>query len=170
MAVLDNVRTRADVTTKAAPQTEAPQTETPHDESRALRSGSALDNALLYGSFAAFSILTFCFGSEDAFITLRYAANLDHGLGAVFNPGQHVEGFTSPLHLLIVAGVYLVPGGHALLKIKLVSLVFGLLTLVAGKRLAALAHLPRWARVSPWSSSVAAGRWPWRRPTDSRRR
>jgi len=37
---------------------------------------------------------------DDPFITFRYARNLLAGLGPVFNPGEHVEGFTSPLHLL----------------------------------------------------------------------
>ena len=58
-------------------------------------------SAVLYGSFAVGVVLTFCYSSDDPFITLRYAANLVHGLGPVYNPGQHVEGFTSPLHLLL---------------------------------------------------------------------
>jgi hypothetical protein len=35
--------------------------------------------------------------SEDAYITYRYARNLATGLGPVFNPGERVMGFTSPL-------------------------------------------------------------------------
>jgi len=35
--------------------------------------------------------------SEDAYITYRYARNLALGYGAVFNPGQRVMGFSSPL-------------------------------------------------------------------------
>jgi hypothetical protein len=35
--------------------------------------------------------------SEDAYITFRYARNLTRGLGLVFNPGERVMGFTSPL-------------------------------------------------------------------------
>lgn len=37
------------------------------------------------------------FASEDAYITYRYARNLASGLGLVFNPGEKVMGFTSPL-------------------------------------------------------------------------
>ena len=37
------------------------------------------------------------FASEDAYITYRYARNLAIGLGLVFNPGEKVMGFTSPL-------------------------------------------------------------------------
>jgi len=35
--------------------------------------------------------------SEDAYITFRYARNLALGHGLVFNAGEHVMGFTSPL-------------------------------------------------------------------------
>lgn len=35
------------------------------------------------------------FAAEDAYITFRYARNFAHGLGPVFNPGEHVFGFTS---------------------------------------------------------------------------
>lgn len=37
------------------------------------------------------------FASEDAYITFRYARNLTRGLGLVFNPGEQVMGYTSPL-------------------------------------------------------------------------
>jgi hypothetical protein len=41
---------------------------------------------------------------DDAYIFLRYADNLVHGAGLVYNPGERVEGFTSPLwQLLVVA-------------------------------------------------------------------
>lgn len=35
--------------------------------------------------------------AEDAFITFRYARNFAGGQGLVYNPGEHVMGFTSPL-------------------------------------------------------------------------
>jgi hypothetical protein len=88
--------------------------------------------------------LTFDVTSDDPLITLRYAANVVQGYGAVFNSGQHVEGFTSPLHLIFVIGAYLVPGGHELLKVKLLSLVFGALSLAVATRLLPAARLPRW--------------------------
>jgi len=37
------------------------------------------------------------FAAEDAYITFRYAANWAHGLGPVYNLGQRVMGFSSPL-------------------------------------------------------------------------
>lgn len=41
---------------------------------------------------------------DDAYIVFRYADHVVQGLGPVFNPGERVEGFTSPLWLLLVVG------------------------------------------------------------------
>ena len=38
--------------------------------------------------------------AEDAYITYRYALNLQAGNGLVYNPGEHVMGFSSPLWTL----------------------------------------------------------------------
>jgi hypothetical protein len=48
---------------------------------------------------------------DDAYVTLRYAANLVRGLGLVFNSGERVMGTTSPLFtfLLAVSGGILGP-------------------------------------------------------------
>jgi hypothetical protein len=43
---------------------------------------------------------------DDAYITYRYGQNLASGLGLVFNPGQRVQGSTSPGHMLLSALVY----------------------------------------------------------------
>jgi hypothetical protein len=43
------------------------------------------------------------FASEDAYITFRYARHLANGLGWVYNPGERVMGFTSPLWTAWVA-------------------------------------------------------------------
>ncbi|MEO7556357.1 MAG: hypothetical protein ABIV94_07105 [Acidimicrobiales bacterium] len=64
---------------------------------------------------------------EDPFITLRYADNLRHGHGPVFTVGERVEGFTSPLHLLVALVALELPGGTPLLWAKLLSLLFALL-------------------------------------------
>ncbi|MGH7786517.1 MAG: hypothetical protein ACRERC_06590, partial [Candidatus Binatia bacterium] len=42
---------------------------------------------------------------DDAFITLQYARNLARGDGLVFNRGDRVWGFTSPLHTLLLGGL-----------------------------------------------------------------
>src|ERR1700737_1128695 len=41
---------------------------------------------------------------DDAFISFRYADNLAHGLGLVFNAGERVEGYSNFLWTLILAG------------------------------------------------------------------
>jgi hypothetical protein len=47
--------------------------------------------------------LTLPIASEDAYITFRYAKNLASGYGLVYNPGEQVMGFTSPLWALWTA-------------------------------------------------------------------
>jgi hypothetical protein len=42
---------------------------------------------------------------DDAFITFRYAQNLVDGLGPVYNPGERVEGYSSPIWMLGSAAV-----------------------------------------------------------------
>lgn len=45
------------------------------------------------------------FLEEDALITLRYARNLWRGDGLVYNPGERVMGFTSPLWTILVSPI-----------------------------------------------------------------
>ena len=40
---------------------------------------------------------------DDLFISLRYAAHLADGTGLVYNPGEYVEGFSSPLWVVLQA-------------------------------------------------------------------
>ena len=67
-------------------------------------------NRLIVGALVALialhvlHVLRYNFVSDDAFISLRYAANLLAGHGLVFNLGERVEGFTSPLWTLLLAG------------------------------------------------------------------
>ncbi|MBN1607023.1 MAG: hypothetical protein JW940_10345 [Polyangiaceae bacterium] len=42
--------------------------------------------------------------ADDAFITFRYADHLAHGLGLTYNPGERVEGTSSLLWTLVLAG------------------------------------------------------------------
>jgi arabinofuranosyltransferase len=48
---------------------------------------------------------------DDAFITFRYARNLLEGHGFVYNPGERVQGTTTPLYTLLMAGEKLVLPG-----------------------------------------------------------
>jgi hypothetical protein len=118
----------------------------------------------LYVPFALAVSLTFADVSDDPFITLRYAANLLHGYGLAFNPGQHVQGFTSSLHLAIATLVYLIPGGDDLFKLKLLSLVFGVLALREASLLIYGIRLPLWAKrtaclavATSWILAFASG-------------
>ncbi len=49
---------------------------------------------------------------DDAFITFRYARNLVHGLGFVYNAGERVLGTTTPLYTLLMAGFSLLTGSE----------------------------------------------------------
>ncbi len=49
-------------------------------------------------------------GTDDAYITYRYARNLAEGAGPVYNAGSRVEGYSSPLHVLILAPLWWLVG------------------------------------------------------------
>lgn len=42
-------------------------------------------------------------GSDDAYISYRYASNMVNGFGLVYNPGEWVEGYSNFLYTLIIA-------------------------------------------------------------------
>ena len=46
---------------------------------------------------------------DDAMISMRYAYNLAHGNGLVWNVGERVEGFTNPLWVVYMALIHLLP-------------------------------------------------------------
>lgn len=74
------------------------------------------------------------FYHDDAFISLRYARNLASGDGLVWNPGERVEGYTSPLHTLSVAvlgaaGVDLITASRAVNALAYAALLLFLLLL-----------------------------------------
>jgi len=48
----------------------------------------------------------FNYTSDDAYISYRYARNLSDGVGPVWNPGDHVEGYTNFLWVGILAGLH----------------------------------------------------------------
>jgi hypothetical protein len=58
---------------------------------------------------------------DDAYITLRVARNLAEGLGPVYNAGDRVQSVTSPLYLLISAGVWKIAGEQTLLILRFAS-------------------------------------------------
>jgi len=48
---------------------------------------------------------------DDAMVSMRYAYNLAHGSGLVWNPGERVEGITNPLWTGIMALIHFLPVG-----------------------------------------------------------
>jgi len=73
-----------------------------------------------FAVFLGVAFTVFCRNTDDPFITYRYAKNLVRGYGPVFNAGERVEGFTSPLHMLVSALLLLVVGqSHVLFAAKL---------------------------------------------------
>ncbi len=52
--------------------------------------------------------------NDDEMITMRYGRNLATGAGLVYNPGERVEGFTSPLMALFMTGIHFLPAPAAL--------------------------------------------------------
>lgn len=80
--------------------------------------------------------LAFALGAgcvDDAYIYLRYASNLVAGRGPVFNPGERVEGYTSPVWLLVTAGLTrFLPDAGAVLPIASAVVGFSAVLLILG--------------------------------------
>lgn len=77
---------------------------------------------------------------DDAMISMRYARNLAQGHGAVWNPGERVEGFSNPLWVAYMALLHLLPLPitHVSLAVQVSGLVFMLFSLVLVRRITAL--------------------------------
>ncbi len=67
---------------------------------------------------------------DDAFISLRYAQNLASGEGLVYNPGEHVEGFTNFAWTVLSALPFLL-GVDPLAFLRWAGILSGLLALLA---------------------------------------
>ncbi len=63
-----------------------------------------IEITLCLGVGIVFRLAYFDFAVDDAFIYGRYAENLVHGHGLVFNPGERIAAITSPLFALLLAG------------------------------------------------------------------
>jgi hypothetical protein len=75
---------------------------------------------------------------EDYFITYRYSENLARGLGLVYSPGEHVQGFTSPINTLLPALFAWLSGARNLFIplwgyriVSLAGLTFGLVAITS---------------------------------------
>ena len=100
-------------------------------------------NLVIAACVVAFFIVgDYAWVCDDATISLRYADNLAHGHGLVFNHGERVQGFTNPLWtLLLVPGAWL--GSNEPWSVGLgLAATIGLLHLLA--RLARRADFGLW--------------------------
>jgi arabinofuranosyltransferase len=66
-------------------------------------------------------------GSDDAYISYRYAQNLVEGHGLVYNPGERVEGYSNLLYTLMIALIFAFAGGQS---IYIFSVILNLLLTV----------------------------------------
>jgi arabinofuranosyltransferase len=56
-------------------------------------------------------------GTDDAYISYRYARNLAGGVGLVFNPGERVEGYSNLLYVLLLAPAFLIARDSTILPL-----------------------------------------------------
>lgn len=75
-------------------------------------------------SHAGVSVSGHAWGTDDAYISYRYAKNLVEGHGLVFNPGERVEGYSNFLYVLLMSLVFAVSDQHAYLSSVVLNLVF----------------------------------------------
>lgn len=90
---------------------------------------------------------------DDAFISLRYAWNLVHGNGLVFNPGERVEGFSNFSWVMLEAALLWL-GVPVVATWKVLGFACGVGVLVLTARLASLAVGCRTGVA--WSGAIAA--------------
>lgn len=81
--------------------------------------------------------------ADDAYISLRYVANLLAGHGLVFNPGEYVEGYSNPLWVLLTALLSWLTDATPVTAAKLLGLAMGGLCVYSLWRLARQLAQPR---------------------------
>ncbi len=138
--------------------------QSPHSAPR-IRTGQAT-SALRYSlaTFLAYATLfvyrtSFLVGGvryfslfDDGMISMRYARNLAHGFGLVWNPGgARVEGFTNPLWVFYMAAWHLLPVADAKISLAIQVTAISLLT----ANLVVVRHIA--LRVSGESEAAALG-------------
>ena len=84
---------------------------------------------------------------DDMFISFRYAWNLAHGEGFVFNPGERVFGLTNPGHALVLALL------HALTRVP-VHVLAGIVYAAALWAVAALLWIELRRRGAAWEGAL----------------
>ena len=94
--------------------------------------------------------------AEDAFITFRYARNLATGQGLVYNAGEHVMGFTSPLWT-VWSALGIVVTGSPIAWALAWSFVADIVTLLAGGVLVSATA----GAASAWAFTFFFAAWPY---------
>lgn len=70
---------------------------------------------------------------DDAYIFMHYAENFAHGQGLVFNPGEKVMGFTSPIYTVLLGLLALLPIALPITVAILNSIIFVAVTWLFSK-------------------------------------
>lgn len=85
---------------------------------------------LVLGLFLTHAAYYWHYISDDAFISFRYSRFLALGRGPYFNPGEHIEGYTNLLWMLILSPVIALGGESAALPAaKIIGVLCGALSL-----------------------------------------
>ncbi|MFA5356818.1 MAG: hypothetical protein WC301_05390 [Candidatus Omnitrophota bacterium] len=93
---------------------------------------------------------------DDFFITLRYSKNLAEGKGAVYNTGERVYGFTSPLEMLLLSFSYLITGKSSYLPALWIYRLISIAAFIAAGILLLLSIPDNGKKKSPAAYLLAA--------------
>lgn len=122
-----------------------------HDEKMRITKKSNIVFALVLLAYAVYAAVyiyrtSFVVGGEryfvlfdDAMISMRYARNLAHGYGLVWNPGgERVEGYTNPLWVVYMSVFHLfpIPASKMSLSIQISGAIFLIANLFFVKKIA----------------------------------
>jgi hypothetical protein len=96
--------------------------------------------------------------NDDAFITFRFSRALADGHGPYFNPGEHVEGYSNPLLMLLVSGwIFLAGPGAAALFAKGIGVASAVVSAAVSAALCRSAFPGQAGRFARLLGGVAAG-------------
>ncbi|MEY2423384.1 MAG: hypothetical protein QOI95_3451 [Acidimicrobiaceae bacterium] len=88
---------------------------------------------------------------DDAYIFFRYAENAADGHGLVFNVGEHVQGFSSPLYVLLLTAIGKVIGArHLVGAVQMLSVVLFVAATVVMGHYANHGHRAKWTFLIGW--------------------
>src|SRR3989442_748642 len=101
-------------------------------------------------------------GSDDAYISYRYAQNLARGHGLVFTPGDRVEGYSNLLYVLLLTPFCRVAGPEAIYPISVaLNLLFAAGAWALFSRLAARRRDPLRAGLASLLFGLCPALWLW---------